>query len=754
MTSYFRKLILLLAISQILGNSYAYGLQLPIDKNILPIKDEAMFYIDQEGNLDLEDLSDKVFAPTKGIQQFGTDRAAVWIKLNIVNPSSKELRYFFEVDNPLLTDIRFYHVREDSTHKDRAGNVVAFNERSIPYIKPLFKLEVSPQSSSTAYFRIESYNTKYAPINLITEEHLVAAEKKEQFAWGIYLGIILAILFINLLNLYTFRDSLYGYYCLILVALHLTLIPHVFGTIHPYLFPNTGGLGMFVANWAQVALTISFLMFTQRLFSTNLSNPWFSKLSKIMISASVCFFLKEAIFGYHFVDVFVMPLIESGIILMIAALMYKQLRRGDPLAKIFLLAWACLLGGSTIHIAMLFVHSPVDGRAALIVGALLEANLLSLAAHNKIKTLQAEHLKASTRIKQLRKFLNYIVPSSLAEQIVNKPEILSEPPKSQIITIMFIDMVAYSKLTESKDTSEVFLECKRSLDQLKSTIKKYDGIIDRSLGDGLLCFFGYQDDTDHSRQVIQAISCANEIQNSSIKNLSHTNLDGINFSYRIGINTDQVSIGNMGSQDAPDFTVAGHGVVLASRLETSCDPFKILVGEGSRKLIEESDIFQQAQPEEKWIQVKHNKELIRATEVIPSEGSPENLHLARMNFYRQVRAKMQHPRIDMPESKLKLSIAGFPSSIINYSYSGLGVISDQYWGRNLVLTAHLSSSSPQVQNQLELNHLDSFKVVVRWGLMLDSDKFRHGLAIDSLNNRQLEQLMRICEAEIISQRSS
>ena len=209
----------------------------------------------------------------------------------------------------------------------------------------------------------------------------------------------------------------------------------------------------------------------------------------------------------------------------------------------------------------------------------------------------------------------------------------------------------------------------------------------------------------------------------------------------------------MGSQETPDFTLAGQGVVLASRFETSCDPFKILMGEETNTILS-IIVSENIGIKEKWIQIKHSNELVRTYELNPFYNRAEELKTARMKFYQQIRANMQHPRETTANDSLKLRVDDITCDILNYSLKGFGIVGDTFWGRNVVLTASLHSEDPDVQRAISINHLDSFKIAIKWGLLLEGDMYRHGVSLISLNDSQLVILNQLCNRVLADTQSA
>ena len=112
---------------------------------------------------------------------------------------------------------------------------------------------------------------------------------------------------------------------------------------------------------------------------------------------------------------------------------------------------------------------------------------------------------------------------------------------------------------------------------------KYDGTLDKYIGDGLMAVFGApmekEDDAERgiraAQEMIQALAAMMAGMPEERK-----------FTIRIGINTGKVVAGNIGSPRRMDYTVIGDAVNTASRLESIAQPNQILIGEETYKRVQ------------------------------------------------------------------------------------------------------------------------------------------------------------------------
>ena len=152
---------------------------------------------------------------------------------------------------------------------------------------------------------------------------------------------------------------------------------------------------------------------------------------------------------------------------------------------------------------------------------------------------------------------------------------------------------------------------------------KYGGTIDKYIGDAILIFFGDPETKGYAEDATNCLKMAIEMQQ---KMQELTNVWGKNFglktvlSIRIGINTGFCTVGNFGSENRLDYTVIGSPVNLASRLESSAQPNKIIVSEETYLLVR--DLFELEEVGE--IKLKGISRPVKYFEVISEQTEDEN----------------------------------------------------------------------------------------------------------------------------------
>ena len=109
---------------------------------------------------------------------------------------------------------------------------------------------------------------------------------------------------------------------------------------------------------------------------------------------------------------------------------------------------------------------------------------------------------------------------------------------------MFIDLVGYSRLLESKDTGKSFAATKAQLEIFVAIIHRFGGVVEKTLGDGLLAYFGFELGSTNPRKGYEqsALQTAIEVQRQVAQATIDSDPVHLVHPVRIGINTDIVTI--------------------------------------------------------------------------------------------------------------------------------------------------------------------------------------------------------------------
>ncbi|MDP6133916.1 MAG: adenylate/guanylate cyclase domain-containing protein, partial [Candidatus Marinimicrobia bacterium] len=152
--------------------------------------------------------------------------------------------------------------------------------------------------------------------------------------------------------------------------------------------------------------------------------------------------------------------------------------------------------------------------------------------------------------------------------------------KESIGTVLFSDIRSFTTLTESLGAQGTVGFLNDYFTVMVDCIQDEGGMLDKFIGDAIMAIFGtpvaHDDDPDRGlRAAIQMMHGLDEF-NAIRKSQGLPPVD-----HGMGLNTDEIVSGNIGSPKRMDYTVIGDGVNLAARIESSCKKYgaKILMSE-------------------------------------------------------------------------------------------------------------------------------------------------------------------------------
>ncbi|MGC1377522.1 MAG: adenylate/guanylate cyclase domain-containing protein, partial [Anaerolineales bacterium] len=186
------------------------------------------------------------------------------------------------------------------------------------------------------------------------------------------------------------------------------------------------------------------------------------------------------------------------------------------------------------------------------------------------------------------------------------------------VTVLFVDLSGYTHLSEQINDSEQLYELvQRCTKMFANDVYKYDGMVDKFTGDGLMALFGAPIAHENSAEL--AIRSALDMQ-TDLEKLSAELKDrlGSEIKAHIGLHSGNVVVGGVGSNMMMNYTAIGDVVNLASRIEAAAGSGMILVSGVVHRQVRTLFDFEAVAP----LQLKGVRQPVIAHRVLGAKSKP------------------------------------------------------------------------------------------------------------------------------------
>ncbi|MGB5325037.1 MAG: adenylate/guanylate cyclase domain-containing protein [Pseudomonadales bacterium] len=192
------------------------------------------------------------------------------------------------------------------------------------------------------------------------------------------------------------------------------------------------------------------------------------------------------------------------------------------------------------------------------------------------------------RKQEIRKAFSSYVNESIVKQIENDPDALKLGGKQVDGTVLFMDMVGFSTLTEKESPETMITFINEFLSDMIEIGMRHGGTVERFLGDAIMLIWGAPVEIDDHAE--RACTTAIEMHQRIVEIARHTRERyGFDVGARIGINGGSMTAGNIGGKNRFAYTVLGDCVNLAARFEAANKKYgsTIIVGKDTIERLRE-----------------------------------------------------------------------------------------------------------------------------------------------------------------------
>lgn len=232
--------------------------------------------------------------------------------------------------------------------------------------------------------------------------------------------------------------------------------------------------------------------------------------------------------------------------------------------------------------------------------------------------------------RQTKAFEGYVSPN--VRRALRRDPDLARRSRSVELTVLFTDIRGFSTRTEDMGSDQVVHLLNDFFTPMTRVVLDQDGTLDKYMGDALMAFFGAPvAQPDHAvRACRAALAMRGELQVIRRSREAMKDLD-----IGVGLNTGEMTVGDMGSNELFDYTVIGKNVNLGQRLEAATKPeafgVGILVAERTREAAGEGFLFRKVAR----LQAKGFHHPVTLYELVAEWPEPEPPGWAQPGFVRE-----------------------------------------------------------------------------------------------------------------------
>jgi adenylate cyclase len=212
--------------------------------------------------------------------------------------------------------------------------------------------------------------------------------------------------------------------------------------------------------------------------------------------------------------------------------------------------------------------------------------LTALANYAAVAVERARLNQKIVREEKKRERLGRFLSPQVANRILSHSDsgsIELGAPEVREVSVLFADIVGFTTMSEKMSPSAVALLLNDYLSRMTDVIFRYEGTLDKYIGDAIMAVFGAPlDMPDHAER---AIRTGLEMRERLIE-FNNERREGQTLRIRIGINSGKAVAGEIGSVNKMEYTVLGDTVNTASRLESSvAKPMMVVIGENTFEMV-------------------------------------------------------------------------------------------------------------------------------------------------------------------------
>jgi len=332
---------------------------------------------------------------TTEFPSFGFNSSSYWARFDLRNDLPRDDRWFLELEYPHMDVFEVYYKDAGGAYvRKQTGDSYKFARRELLYRNFVFSIPVPKGASMTVYLRFAGSCSKQFSLTLWAPEAFAEKAIREKLLLGIYYGIIMVMMFYNLILFFFIKDKSYLLYVIYIASYGLVQMAYN-GMAFEYLWPD-------FPQWHNISLPflIGLAIFFMAVFTQSFLHVWEKARTMFWLLAGVMVIgagtMIYSVFGDYLTAIeSAMKLMVLAAVVIIASALVSMARGYRP-ARFFIIAWLFFLCGLVLIALNKLSIIPVIfiTEYANQIGSAIEVTLLSVALADRINIINQEKKEA------------------------------------------------------------------------------------------------------------------------------------------------------------------------------------------------------------------------------------------------------------------------------------------------------------------------------------------------------------------------
>lgn len=266
------------------------------------------------------------------------------------------------------------------------------------------------------------------------------------------------------------------------------------------------------------------------------------------------------------------------------------------------------------------------------------APLMGILSLQYVSGIALQRAYSRKKTKLVTSLFGKYVSQSVVKDIIDGNIGVALEGRAQEVTVLFSDLRGFTTLSEGLSPQETGRLLNVYFDAMIPIVFEHRGTLDKLMGDAIMAFFGAPAELkDHPQKAAEtALEMIKRLRLLK-KESAQKGIEKLEVG--IGLNTGQVTVGNLGSQRFMEYTVIGDTVNLGSRLEGLNKVYgtSIIVGENTAKRLDSKVVLRELD----LVKVKGKEDAVTIFELV---GFKDEMEQERLRLIDAYHSGLQHYR--------------------------------------------------------------------------------------------------------------